>query len=216
MDPYKTLNVKRTADKKEIKQAYRDQIKTHHPDRGGSPDNFNQIIIAYNVLSDDRARAEYDRTGKIKDKSSQDTAMENILTLYYSAIQKLDYSGVCFVNLINIMREEGKQILLKQDDAIRNLNVNKEKFIEIKKRFKKKKKGVNVFAAILDNDISKCKDGIAEIKERQRQLKKGLKLLNDYIYKTDLKTTGPTLATELTFDLSDKLNLKNAFTQNPG
>ncbi len=59
-DYYKTLGVGKEASKDEIKKAYRELAKEHHPDHQGDVDRFKEINEAYSVLSDDRKREEYD------------------------------------------------------------------------------------------------------------------------------------------------------------
>ena len=58
-DYYSTLGVDRNASSDEIKSAYRKMAMKHHPDRGGSNEEFQRIQEAYAVLSDDQKRAEY-------------------------------------------------------------------------------------------------------------------------------------------------------------
>src|SRR6516165_8866778 len=63
-DYYKTLGVPKTATAAEIKKAYRELARKYHPDANkGSADaeeRFKEITEAYNVLSDDKQRKEYD------------------------------------------------------------------------------------------------------------------------------------------------------------
>jgi DnaJ-class molecular chaperone len=65
MDPYRTLNVPRSADQAAIKQAYRKLAKILHPDRNpGSAraeQRFKEVSQAYDLLSDPVKRAKYDR-----------------------------------------------------------------------------------------------------------------------------------------------------------
>jgi DnaJ-class molecular chaperone len=64
-DPYRVLNVPRTADQAAIKQAYRKLAKSLHPDR--NPGNaraeqrFKEVTQAYDLLSDPTMRARFDR-----------------------------------------------------------------------------------------------------------------------------------------------------------
>jgi molecular chaperone DnaJ len=64
-DYYEVLGVKREATAEEIKKAYRELAKKHHPDRGGSAAKFKEIAAAYEVLSDPDKRAQYDRFGHV-------------------------------------------------------------------------------------------------------------------------------------------------------
>ncbi|HJQ47801.1 MAG TPA: DnaJ domain-containing protein [Amycolatopsis sp.] len=58
---YELLGVPRDASTSEIKSAYRALARAMHPDAGGSPDEFHRLRLAYETLSDPRARADYDR-----------------------------------------------------------------------------------------------------------------------------------------------------------
>lgn len=60
---YETLGIKKDASKAEIKKAFRDAAKKHHPDKGGDAEKFKQINEAYETLSDDRKKAQYDQFG---------------------------------------------------------------------------------------------------------------------------------------------------------
>src|ERR1700743_4000004 len=63
-DYYKALGVPKTATGAEIKKSYRELARKWHPDANkGSTDaeeRFKEITEAYNVLSDDKQRKEYD------------------------------------------------------------------------------------------------------------------------------------------------------------
>lgn len=60
---YEHLGISRSADATEIKKAYRKMSLIHHPDKGGDPEEFKKVQKAYEVLSDDARRANYDATG---------------------------------------------------------------------------------------------------------------------------------------------------------
>ena len=60
---YDALGVSREASGAEIRKAYLTLSRTHHPDKGGDPEEFKKIQKAYEVLSDDGRRKMYDMTG---------------------------------------------------------------------------------------------------------------------------------------------------------
>ena len=65
-DYYDVLGVERTAGPDDIRKAYRDLARRHHPDVSREPDateRFQQINEAYQVLRDEEKRATYDRFG---------------------------------------------------------------------------------------------------------------------------------------------------------
>lgn len=67
-DYYKILGVPRTATEKDIKRAYRDLARQHHPDLNPGDEEaenrFKQINEAYEVLSDPEKRTRYDEYGQ--------------------------------------------------------------------------------------------------------------------------------------------------------
>lgn len=64
-DYYKVLGVPRNATKDDIKRSYRKLAHQFHPDKGGSEAKFKELNEAYQVLSDDSKRAQYDQFGAV-------------------------------------------------------------------------------------------------------------------------------------------------------
>jgi molecular chaperone DnaJ len=68
-DYYKTLGVKKSADQKEIKKAFKKVARECHPDLNkgdkSCEENFKEVSEAYQVLSDSKKRKEYDMFGRV-------------------------------------------------------------------------------------------------------------------------------------------------------
>ncbi len=68
-DYYDILGVSRGADDAELKRAFRNLARTHHPDKNPgdkrAEDRFKEVNEAYGVLSDPAKRAQYDRFGTV-------------------------------------------------------------------------------------------------------------------------------------------------------
>ena len=66
-DYYDVLGVNKSADKEEIKKAYRKLALKHHPDKNkgdkSSEEKFKEASEAYHVLSDEKRKANYDQFG---------------------------------------------------------------------------------------------------------------------------------------------------------
>src|SRR5881275_2353847 len=64
---YDTLGVSKSSSADEIKKAYRKLAREHHPDRNpddaSAEEKFKEVQHAYDVLSDDDKRKQYDRFG---------------------------------------------------------------------------------------------------------------------------------------------------------
>lgn len=60
MSHYETLGISKNSTQDEIKKAYRKLAMKEHPDKGGDAEKFKKINEAYEVLSDEQKRSEYD------------------------------------------------------------------------------------------------------------------------------------------------------------
>jgi molecular chaperone DnaJ len=60
---YDVLGVDKNATKDDIKKAFRKKAVEHHPDKGGDESKFKEASEAYEILSDDEKRRNYDNFG---------------------------------------------------------------------------------------------------------------------------------------------------------
>ncbi|KAM5132034.1 dnaJ homolog subfamily C member 16 [Mantella aurantiaca] len=67
-DPYRVLGISRTASQADIKKAYKKLAREWHPDKNKNPgaeDKFIQVSKAYEILSNEEKRTNYDRYGDL-------------------------------------------------------------------------------------------------------------------------------------------------------
>lgn len=89
---YEVLEVEKTASPKEIKNAFRALAKKYHPDISKEEDaeeKFKEIQEAYDVLSDENKRFNYDKLGH-----DTYTSNNNGYTNYYSSGQAYEFKRI--------------------------------------------------------------------------------------------------------------------------
>ncbi|MDM5329847.1 DnaJ domain-containing protein [Neobacillus sp. CF12] len=82
-DYYKVLGINEGATIKEIKKAYRDLAKIHHPDVGGDEGLMIAIIEAYEILSNEITRKEYDNYRDLYANAKKDDEYEPAIKTFY-------------------------------------------------------------------------------------------------------------------------------------
>lgn len=65
---YDILGVEKSASCSEIKKAFLKLARIHHPDKGGNPEKFKEILRASEVLTDENKRRTYDEMGIIPEE----------------------------------------------------------------------------------------------------------------------------------------------------
>jgi DnaJ-class molecular chaperone len=85
MNLYDILNVEESASIKDIRSAYKKLAVKHHPDKvTGNVNIFRDITIAYEVLSDEEKRKEYDKMNSNKQLKLYEMLLEMIPDRYVS------------------------------------------------------------------------------------------------------------------------------------
>eukprot|EP00959_Pyramimonas_sp_CCMP1952_P105261 2200417-Pyramimonas_sp.AAC.1 len=71
-DYYTVLGIERGCKETVVRRAYRNLLTKEHPDKGGSAEKFALIQRAYEVLSSDSKRKQYDTTGKVEKTADEE------------------------------------------------------------------------------------------------------------------------------------------------
>lgn len=193
-DLYNLLEIDKNASKEEIKKAYREKAKTHHPDNKGDPNKFIEIALAYSVLTDEKKRAYYDKTGKInvntKDEKSK-AAYSRLCQLFLIIIDKQD-DQIFRVDVVGLLRKSIFNHMKKGKELLRNFE-QKGKYLEkIKRRIKCKKNKVNIFDAMIEDKLKNCNFMISQGKFDLEVFAEMNLILNDFEFDYDKVTLNKT------------------------
>jgi curved DNA-binding protein CbpA len=127
---YELLNIERSADGNEIKRAYFSAVKEHPPD--SDPEAFKAIRTAYETLSDQKKRAEYDSFFAAADNAAISAGLQNELLNARELIRENKYKQA--EELLN--RLDAEQSSVEQNSGVSRREVKRllaEVFWRIKK-----------------------------------------------------------------------------------
>ena len=100
INPYEVLGLERTADQKQIKKAYYNAARKHHPDKVKAEDKddatkrFQKIQFANTILSDEDRKSRYDRTGSTKEAAELDDDDFNWKDFFDGLDKKVDEDAI--------------------------------------------------------------------------------------------------------------------------
>lgn len=203
-DLYTILGVKRTAARKDIHKAYRKKAKTAHPDSGGTVEAFNELVVAYSVLTDEKRRTRYDETGEI-DPPRPDNFDGGAIEIIAEKLGLVIHAEHDLATMdVGALIEQA----IREDIAARKTSVSHqqragERLAKLRARTKRKAEGDdNLVALVLDwhelaiqNRIKKHEDAICF-------LERALEILEDYSFADDMVAVP---ADEVTGALNDIL-----------
>ena len=186
MTLYEILGVKTKADKKVIKNAYRDKAREFHPDKGGNKQAFALIAKAYDILSDSDKRNRYDKTGI---ESGVDIATQKayglLQSIFTDILEKIGCEEILSFNVIRQM-EKRLDTAFSKIVAEKKTDIKKRKTLEkIIKRIEHKNKH-NAFSVIILEEIKKENLGVQRKIEQIETIEIARKMLKDYNYRFDI------------------------------
>ncbi len=123
---YTILGVEKNASDEQIKKAYRNLAKEHHPDKGGNKETFQKIQEAYNTLSDPEKRKLYDNPNSINQEFMNNIFSSNFQTgfsfdfkdFFHGTSHRLrkrkDHSFIYEISLQDVYNGLTKQFNLKR------------------------------------------------------------------------------------------------------
>ncbi len=182
-DLYEILGIAKDATPKEIKRAYKDKAKRHHPDKGGDEEVFKKIQQAYDVLSDPLSRKMYDTTGEVK-KIDFDQGMKNLFDNYIiPELVKIEKTSFERVNIIKMIDALIQDKITELETAITNNE-------EVKRRlelvlFRKRKKNTeseDILQKFFEPHIKHAETNISVLETERDFVEKVRDIMSEYDY----------------------------------
>jgi curved DNA-binding protein CbpA len=193
--PYDVLALSADATLKQIKAAHRKLVKKYHPDNGTEPDAgaFREVQEAYEVLSDDKRRAHFDKTGETEDRDVA-AGLELNAMIMASLVDQMIVDNKPEQDLSLKVKRSLNDHISQCRAAVDQTNKLIMRARNLQGRFKFKGTGPD----LLDNSFRIKIDGLTrQLAAQQSNLRVALKareLMEDYEFKVDpALTQGPNI-----------------------
>lgn len=190
-DPYALLGVSRTANAAAIKSAYRTQVQTAHPDRGGDPQAFILIVKAFDLLSDPEARRLYDETGDVDEDAvaafRRDVA-KILADMFDAAVGTAVATGLDLgkVDFVGQMTTAVKAGLADARAGLTRTGRDIAALDKLGRRIRREGEGPNLFAERLATQVSAKQTELAQVKRRVLLLETAVVELGNYRSEVEL------------------------------
>lgn len=190
MNPYKILGVKKSASVEEIRDAWKELVKQHHPDKGGDEEKFKEVQAAYAILIDPAQRKQYDETGFVAgDPKSQvkQRAMQNLMNMFSQLLDQVPEHEIERVDVVKIMRDASQNALIENNNTISKLlhqqNKIERSLEKLRKRIKQKKRGeMNFMVIAAERKLEGIKAQQLQPKQVIEVIEASLKILENFEY----------------------------------
>jgi curved DNA-binding protein CbpA len=185
-DLYKILGIDKNSSSIEIKMAYRDLSKKHHPDKGGEASKFAEISEAYSVLNDPARRERYDDTGEI---SREQSIHEQIVSFYSTELLPVIINrSTVNIDMIDLLIDQVDNYINRVTDLIKKKKIAIEKLHNAANRFKRSDDKENAFKSMLQATAEKASFEIGKAESEILFLNQVKEDLQQYSYEHSSKT----------------------------
>lgn len=188
-DPYETLDVDKNASEQEIKKAYRDKARKHHPDKNNGKEDsvkkFQEIQAAYALLKNPNRKRQYDKTGSTEPvKDDAYFAEELVANAYEQLVIKKDFEPCDYISeLRNAFQNDYRHIL-------RIIEKKRRVVSDFKRVIADTESGV-VVMAILKAKIKEREDELHELEWKQKILQLAMDVLDKSKYTGEVEEKNP-------------------------
>jgi curved DNA-binding protein CbpA len=184
-DPYLVLAVPRAANDATIKAAYRARVQVSHPDRGGNPAEFMQVVRAFGILADPEARRLFDQVGVVDEdavKAYRRDVAGILADMFDAAVSTAVATGLQLerVDFIKEMSTAVRTGLVDAKVSLKELREQMDGLEKLQRRIRRHKEGDNLFAQRLGAQLDAKNQSAAQVRRRLALLETALVELGNY------------------------------------
>lgn len=178
-DHFSALGAERNDTPAQIKQHYRKLARAYHPDKGGDPEKFMAIQLAYDVLSDPDRRRRYEETGDDGSRAKAEPGVQTLVTVVLGLVGECPdvRTNDIVTKARSFLQAEVRKIAREQNE----LMARAMKFRDAGKRLK----GSDLLRATIDSEADRLVLDAGRVGERETEVAAALALLRECNYETD-------------------------------
>ena len=169
------LSIALDSSKEKIKKAFREKAKKMHPDKGGNQEDFNQIVKAYEILSDDEKKDNYDK-GIKEGITLEDEATQVLLKIFEEIISLKIQDD--YLSVKESLEDTINRSIKKVDNDYLSLYKKIKRLEEIKDKVSSK--GINLYQNMIEQHIRGYEVTLKNISRQKDVLQEALKISKDY------------------------------------
>lgn len=182
---YEILGVDKNASDAEIKKAYREKAKKHHPDvNNGEDGEFKLVSEAHAILINSMTRERYDNTGSKNRRSEGDLIQQDLIKTFYEVLTHPSFNPDLDDIFAKVVQSFETGISQRQTkiqlchDGIKNLE-------NVKKRLSKHKKKNAMFIPLVEGTIEEGEQEIRKLEEQIKHNERVIEAAKKFEYEVD-------------------------------
>lgn len=191
-DLYDKLGVKPDATPDQIKKAFRKKARQLHPDHNPNDpkkeQEFKEVAIAYDILSDPTRRQWYNETG---DENSADTTKQEAMNLFLEIVITNIMKKNKSIFISDFFKEIREAFKVSAKDYVKHIKAIKQTVKHLEKVLERviHKDGENSFIHVaINNEMHKALADANKLKQKIRVVNKAYKIAKEYNFKRDIPT----------------------------
>ncbi len=181
-NPYDTLGVDKDATPDEIKKAYRDKSKQHHPDKeGGDEDKFKEVSAAMAIIGHPEKRKRYDETGETK-VDSFETKFQQFIAGGLASMERIDEDKIEHFDLMGMFKSAVRESKKGLISSRKNIESQIKKYSKAVKRIKRKDGNLdrNIIYHLMNSKVIALEKSLIKCNTEIEFVDKVAAVLNDY------------------------------------